>query len=188
MPRSAFAFRLGDNGSPFASANGLLGLSRLSAWWLALGIDLERSRPGCPQDNGAHERMHRDVRRELQAGRIGRDQAAFDLWREQYNTQRPHEALGMRVPAEVYRPSTRAYKGTPEDLDYGGMETRRVKRRTGEIVYRKERIGISTAVGGWSVGLSAREDGLMEVWFSRLLLGTLGADHRQLQGRPIGRP
>ena len=162
-----------DNGSPFASANGLLGLSRLSAWWLALGIDLERSRPGCPQDNGAHERMHRDVRRELQAGRIGRDQAAFDLWREQYNSERPHEALGMRVPAEVYRPSGRAYKGTPEDLDYGGMETRRVKRRTGEIVYRKERIGISTAVGGWSVGLSAREDGLMEVWFSRLLLGHL---------------
>src|SRR5690606_18824360 len=70
-----------DNGSPFASSNGLLGLSRLSAWWVALGIGLERSRPGHPQDNGAHERMHRDVRRELQAGRIGRDQAAFDLWR-----------------------------------------------------------------------------------------------------------
>jgi hypothetical protein len=162
-----------DNGSPFASANGLMGLSRLSAWWLALGIDLERSRPGCPQDNGAHERMHRDVRRELQAGRIGRDQAAFDLWRDQYNTQRPHEALGMRVPAEFYRPSPRAYEGTPEDLDYGGMETRKVKRRTGEIVYCKERIGISTAVGGWSVGLSACESGLIEVWFSRLLLGHL---------------
>src|SRR3989454_883168 len=102
-----------DNGSPFASAQGLLGLSRLSAWWLALGIDLERSRPGCPQDNGAHERLHRDVRRELEAGRIGRDQAAFDLWRDQYNTQRPHEALGMRVPGEVDRPSTRAYAGTP---------------------------------------------------------------------------
>jgi transposase InsO family protein len=66
-----------DNGSPFAS-RGLLGLSRLSAWWLALGIDLERNRPGCPQDNGAHERMHRDVRQELQAGRIGQDQEAFD--------------------------------------------------------------------------------------------------------------
>ena len=162
-----------DNGSPFASANGLLGLSRLSAWWLALGIDLERSRPGCPQDNGAHERMHRDVRRELQAGRMGRDQAAFDLWREQYNTQRPHEALGMRVPAEVYRPSPRAYEGTPEDLDYGSMETRKVRRKTGVIGYRKERIPISTAIGGWSVGLSAREDGLVEVWFSKLLLGHL---------------
>jgi len=162
-----------DNGSPFASANGLLGLSRLSAWWLALGIDLERSRPGCPQDNGAHERMHRDVRRELQAGRIGRDQAAFDLWREQYNRERPHEALGMRVPAEVYRPSARAYEGTPEDLDYSGMEMRRVKRKSGAIFYRNEKILISAALADWSVGLSTREDGWVEVWFSRLLLGHL---------------
>ena len=60
-----------DNGAPFASSQGLLGLSRLSAWWLALGIDLERGRPGCPQDNGAHERMHLDIRRELESGRIG---------------------------------------------------------------------------------------------------------------------
>jgi transposase InsO family protein len=73
-----------DNGPPFACAHGLLGLSRLSAWWLALGIGLERSRPGCPQDNGAHERMHLDIRRELQSGRIGRDQATFDLWRNEY--------------------------------------------------------------------------------------------------------
>ena len=175
-----------DNGSPFASANGLLGLSRLSAWWLALGIDLERSRPGCPQDNGAHERMHRDVRRELQAGRIGRDQAAFDLWREQYNTQRPHEALGMRVPAEVYRPSARRYAGTPEDLDYGGMETRRVKHKSGEICYRNEKILISAALGGWSVGLSAREDSLVEVWFSKLLLGHLDPTTASFQAARSG--
>jgi len=162
-----------DNGSPFASAQGLLGLSRLSAWWLALGINLERSRPGCPQDNGAHERLHRDVRRELEAGRMGRDQAAFDLWRDQYNTQRPHEALGMRMPAEVYRPSARAYAGTPEDLDYGGMLTRKVNRQTGVIWYRQAEIRISTALGGWSVGLSPRADGLIEVWFSKLLLGHL---------------
>lgn len=160
-----------DNGSPFASANGLLGLSRLSVWWLALGIDLDRNRPGCPQDNGAHERMHRDVRRELESGGIGRDQAAFDLWRDQYNTQRPHEALSMQVPAKVYRHSTRPYKGTPDDIDYGNMVTRRVKRRTGEIRYLRQRIAISTALGGWSVGLKEREDGLVEVYFSKLLLG-----------------
>ena len=80
-----------DNGPPFASSQGLLGLSRLSVWWLALGIGLERSRPGCPQDNGAHERMHLDIRRELQSGRIGRDQAAFDLWRNEYNHERAEE-------------------------------------------------------------------------------------------------
>ena len=66
----------------------------------------------------------------------------------------------MRVPAEVYQPSARTYTGTPEDLDYGGMETRRVKRQTGTIGYGKESIMISTAVGGWSVGLSARAGGL----------------------------
>ena len=160
-----------DNGVPFASSRGLLGLSRLSAWWLVLGIDLERGRPGCPQDNGAHERMHLDIRRELEGGRVGRDQEAFDLWREEYNTERPHEALGMRVPAEVYRRSERAYEGTPTEIDYGGMETRKVREQSGVIGYRKERIMISSAIGGWTVGLSPRTDGLVEVWFSKLLLG-----------------
>lgn len=162
-----------DNGPPFASHNAVLGLSRLSVWWLALGIGLERSRPGCPQDNGAHERMHRDVRRELQAGRIGRDQAAFDLWRHEYNHERPHEALGMRVPAEVYAPSARRYEGTPDQLDYAGMETRRVHAKGGTIRHMGERIMISAALGGWDVGLAPRTDGLVEVWFGGLLLGHL---------------
>jgi transposase InsO family protein len=67
--------------------------------------------------------MHLDVRRELQAGRIGRTQEAFDLWRQEFNTQRPHEALGMATPAECYQPSERRYEGTPEILDYQGRET-----------------------------------------------------------------
>jgi len=160
-----------DNGSPFASHNGLLGLTRLSAWWLALGIGLERSRPGCPQDNGAHERMHRDIRIEIQSGRAGEDQAAFDLWRDQYNHERPHEALGMRVPGELHVPSERLYEGTPDALDYGGMETRRVKESNGRICYRRESLLLSTALGGWDVGLSPRPDGLVEVRFARLLIG-----------------
>ena len=159
-----------DNGVPFASATGLLGLSRLSAWWLALGINLERSRPGCPQDNGGHERMHRDIRNELEAGRVGRDQEAFDVWRHQFNTERAHEALGMRVPADVYKPSGRAYKGTPEDLDYGPMESRRV-HQTGTISYGGDQYDVSAALAGWSVGVSPRQDGLVEVWFSKLIIG-----------------
>lgn len=161
-----------DNGPPFASSQGLLGLSRLSVWWLALGIGLERSRPGCPQDNGAHERMHLDIRRELQSGRIGRDQAAFDLWRTEYNHERPHEALGMKRPAEVYSNSTRVWSGTPDDIDYGGMDVRRVQK-TGKIRYEGEFIAISVALRGWSVGLSPRPDGLIEVWFAELLVGHL---------------
>jgi len=162
-----------DNGSPFASSRALLGLSRLSAWWLALGINLERNRPRCPQDNGGHERMHRDIRSELQSGRIGRDQEAFELWRQEYNQERPHEALAMRVPAEVYRTSPRKYEGTPEDIDYGGMDVRKVRRKTGMISYQQEQVFLSSALGGWSVGLSTRKDGGIDVWFSTVLLGHL---------------
>ena len=161
-----------DNGPPFASSNGLLGLSRLSAWWLALGIDLERGRPGCPQDNGAHERMHLDIQRELQAGRVGRDQEAFDLWREEFNNVRPHDTLAMACPAEIYRPSERNYDGTPEELDYGSMGSRRVHARRGTINYQGERIALSVALGGWSVGLAPQSQiELIEVWFASLLLG-----------------
>jgi putative transposase len=164
-----------DNGPPFASPNGLHGLSRLSAWWLALGIHLERSRPGCPQDNGAHERLHLDVRRELQAGRIGRSQQAFDEWRHEFNTQRPHEALGMATPAEIYAPSIRSYEGTPEELDYQGLETRRVKR-SGHIKFRRQLVPLSSSLAGWDVALGAREDERIELWFGNLLLGHLHAD------------
>jgi len=160
-----------DNGPPFASTYGLLGLTRLSAWWLALGVDLERGRPGCPQDNGGHERMHLDVRRELQAGKIGRDQEAFDLWRHEYNNERPHEALEMATPAEFYEPSKRQYKGTPDDLDYKGLETRRVNIQSGNIRYDRMLIRISNALGGWSVGLIPLNDGRIEVWFASLLIG-----------------
>lgn len=176
-----------DNGAPFASTCGLHGLSRLSAWWLVLGIDLERGRPGCPQDNGAHERMHLDIRRELESGRVGREQAAFDLWREEYNTERPHEALGMRVPAEVYERSARNYEGTPTELDYGGMETRRVMRRSGVIGYRREKIMITSAIGGWSVGLSPQANGLVEVWFSKMLLGHIDPETASFKAAPRGR-
>lgn len=161
-----------DNGSPFASVQGLLGLTKLSAWWLALGIDLERNRPGCPQDNGGHERMHRDIRCELEHSRIPADQEAFDQWREEYNTQRPHEALDMRVPAQVYERSERNYEGTPEDIEYGWSQTRRVQK-IGTIRYGQESIYLSTALAGWSVSLEQRTDGLLDVWFSKLLLGQL---------------
>ncbi len=161
-----------DNGPPFASYQGLHGLTRLSAWWLALGIDLERGRPGCPQDNGAHERMHLDIMRELESGRMGRDQEAFDTWRHEFNTERPHESLGMARPAEVYEPSPRIYTGTPKEIDYGGMETRRVNSGTGEVCYHGEKYPLSSSLGGWNVGLAPCEGSdQIEVWFSRLLLG-----------------
>jgi putative transposase len=160
-----------DNGAPFASALALLGLSRLSAWWVALGIDLERGRPGHPQDNGAHERMHRDISRELEA--LGEsDQEALDLWRQTFNFARPHEALGMRCPGELYAPSHRKYDGTPEDLEYPQMCTRRVCQH-GLIKVDGQRLFLSTSLAGWSVGLKPITQNVMDVWFGRLLLGQI---------------
>jgi hypothetical protein len=160
-----------DNGSPFASVQGLFGLSRLSAWWVALGIDLERGRPGHPQDNGAHERMHRDISREVEAmGRCG--QESLDLWRQSFNYERPHEALGMRCPGEIYRASERKYEGTPEDLEYEQMCPRRVSAK-GTIKVDGQRLFLSTSLAGWSVGLKPSAEDMLEVWFGRLLLGQI---------------
>jgi putative transposase len=170
-----------DNGPPFASTQALLGLSRLSAWWLALGIELERSRPGCPQDNGAHERMHKDVKREIQAlaAQCGPEsdaarQAAFEAWRREFNEERPHESLGMKCPAEVYEKSTRRFAGTPEVISYTGMEARRV-HKGGWITYDNARYQMSAAVGGWEVGLK-NAGGKLEVYFGKLLIGWMDTE------------
>lgn len=162
-----------DNGPPFAAASSVLGLSKLSAWWLALGIDLERGRPGNPQDNGAHERMHRDIKFELQShakGNARDQQAAFDIWRETFNAQRPHEALAMKTPSEVYRDSSRTWEGTPTDINYPDMMTRRVLK-TGRVCIEGQRILLSTALTGWSVGLVPIEKGRLEVYFAQLRIG-----------------
>jgi len=158
-----------DNGSPFANIHGIFGLSRLSAWWVALGIDLERGRPGHPQDNAAHERMHLDISREIEA--LGQsDQAAMDVWRQSFNYERPHETLGMRCPGELYCASERKYEGTPEDLDYPQMCPRRVSAH-GTIKLDGQVLFLSTALAGWSIGLKPITQESMEVWFGRLLLG-----------------
>jgi Transposase and inactivated derivatives len=160
-----------DNGSPFASRCAVHGLSRLSAWWVALGIDLERGRPGHPQDNGAHERLHRDISLELQClGHI--DQQSLELWRQEFNDQRPHQALGMRCPSELYRHSTRPYRGGVQQLNYPRMITRRVNKN-GRIYWAKHYLFVSSSLAGWSVGLQPTDQDQFEVWFARLLLGWL---------------
>jgi transposase InsO family protein len=161
-----------DNGAPFATARALWGLSKLSVWWLALGIDLERSRPGCPQDNGAHERMHRDIRTELEGTAYEHRQAALETWRREYNEERPHEALGQRRPAEVYTASPRRWRGAPEELEYAGMSKRRVSKQ-GDLRVEAVRYFLTTALGGWDVGLKRREDEGYDVYFAKLLLGRL---------------
>ena len=169
-----------DNGPPFASSASVLGLSRLSAWWIVLGIDLERGRPGKPQDNGAHERMHRDIRRELQChacADAASQQAAFDVWRETFNQERPHEALGMSTPAQLYHNSDRVYTGTPCDLSYNGMITRKVMQ-CGRIRIEGIPIQISSSLSGWSVGLIPSQTGQYDVFFAKLRIGELDLSSR----------
>lgn len=161
-----------DNGSPFSSSRSIMGLSKLSAWWVALGIDLLRGRPAHPQDNGGHERMHKDISRELEGTRYRDRQAALDVWKREFNEERPHESLGMKMPSEVYEPSNRKWEGTPDQLDYEGIMTRRVMG-TGQIRFENQLIFLSTALRGWDVGLKALKDGTLEVYFARLLLGHL---------------
>jgi putative transposase len=99
-----------DNGVPFINVQARGGLTRLSAWWVSLGIRVVRSRPGCPQDNGGHERMHRDMRADLQAfpaSSLFATQRACDRWRVEFNNVRPHEALGGKTPSDVYKRSER---------------------------------------------------------------------------------
>lgn len=176
-----------DNGPPFASTCSVLGLSKLSAWWVALGIDLERGRKGCPQDNGGHERLHLDIQRELRGSNGPDQQAGFDEWRRIFNHERPHEALGMKCPAELYEKSPRRYQGSPEDLTYDMPETRRVSK-VGEIGWKHQQVFISTALAGWSVGLQPAKADLWEVWFGRLLLGHLderGRAFRRIDTPPV---
>jgi putative transposase len=176
-----------DNGSPFASSHAVLGLTRLSAWWVRLGIELDRSRPAHPQDNGAHERLHRDIEREL-ASRVEADrdaqQAACDLWRDEFNHQRPHEALGGRCPAELYVKSTRLYHPGPTQTNYGtGFFPRKISAN-GVLHYRRHRIFISQALAGCDVGLRRGEAGHFELWLNYLFLGTIDFETDSFLGSP----
>ena len=163
-----------DNGAPFATVSAPHGLSRLSAWWLALGIGLDRSRPAHPQDNGAHERLHRDIAAELSCQNhpdLESQQAAFDLWREEFNWQRPHEALQGRCPAEIYRKSSRRMPASVA-IDYGTDMVIRKVSQAGMIKWGGHvKIFLSGALTGWPIGLRQSDPDHLEVWFANLLLG-----------------
>ena len=106
-----------DNGVPFASPNGLYNLSKLSVWWLRLGINIERIKPGCPTQNSRHERMHRTLKQETTrpaAMNFIQQQERFDAFRSKFNTERPHEGIAMQCPADVYQPSAKPYSGLHE--------------------------------------------------------------------------
>jgi putative transposase len=169
-----------DNGAPFASA-GVVGLTALSAWWVRLGIGIERIAPGKPQQNGAHERFHLTLKEAMEPPEASRarQQARFDAFARTYNDERPHEGLAMACPGEVYGASPRPMPSSAPEPDYGdGAEVRRV-RPNGEIKWRGGELYISQAIAGDPVALEeAGEDGHTVRYFN-MVIGIIprGANH-----------
>ena len=175
-----------DNGVPFASASAFFGLSKLSVWWLRLGIGIERIRPGNPQQNGRHERMHLTLKREATkpAGKnFLQQQAKFDEFIQQYNQERPHQALGMKYPAELYRPSTRAYVGLPE-LEYPFHDRTATVTRCGRLCLGARKINLSTVFAGQMVGLREVSEKIWLVSFMHYDLGFFDHESSRVECAP----
>jgi len=157
-----------DNGSPFAS-QGLLGLTRLSVWWMRLGIVLQRIAPGHPEENAEHERMHRTLKAETTrpAGQNSlQQQERFDSFRDEYNEDRPHEALGGKTPGSVYQPSPRPFPEKLPEPAYPLHDDTLLVDRSGHIrLPRSRQVFVSMALVGQLVGLRELDDGRWLVSF-----------------------
>ena len=157
---------LSDNGSPFGSP-GLARLSRLSLWWIRLGIRVERIVPGHPEQNGAHERMHRTLKDETTRPpepTMERQQKRFDEFRHTYNDERPHEALGQKRPTTLYRASPRPYPESLPPIEYAGhLETRKISHN-GMMRWKDRRIFTCKTLGGETVGLEEIDDGIWSLY------------------------
>jgi hypothetical protein len=164
-----------DNGVPFATS-ALHGLSHLNVWWMRLGITHQRIHPGQPQENGAHERMHRTLKRRAVKPvqrTCGAQQQQFDAFRLEYNTERPHEALGQETPASRYGASTRGYPTRLPVPEYPGHFL--VKRVTdaGTFRFQHRLVYIANALVDQWIGLEETDDGVWSIYFNTVLLATL---------------
>ena len=172
-----------DNGLPFASPNGLYNLSKLSVFWLRLGIAIERIRPGNPQQNGRHERMHRTLKAET-ARPPGmnalQQQARFDDFVSEFNQERPHEALAMKTPAEAYVASSRPYEGLP-GVEYPFHDRDVLVTACGRICMHRKKINVSTVLAGQRLGITEVDDGIWLVSFMQYDLGYIDLEQRTLQ-------
>jgi transposase InsO family protein len=163
-----------DNGFPFASC-GIGGLSRLSVWWIKQGIAVEFTRPGCPQDNGSHERMHKDLKAEPikpASVNMAAQQRRLQRWKKEYNELRPHESLSMGVPADYYRRSSRRL-GEDDRIRYPKSYLKRRINENGYLLHEGLKYFVGEALKRCEVGLHAASDGVIELHFANLHLGNL---------------
>lgn len=162
-----------DNGAPFASV-GIGGLSELSIWWIKLGIRPERIQPGKPAQNGRHERMHRTLKQETAQpprANLREQQKAFDAFRQEYNQERPHQALEGKTPADYYQDSQRPYNSRIRPVEYpAGFEVRLVGE-SGQIRWNGAYVFVGRALSGEPIGLELVDEGKWLVWFSFCKLG-----------------
>jgi putative transposase len=161
-----------DNGWPFATL-GLGGLSRLSVWWIRLGILPERIRPAHPEENGSHERMHRTLKEQLAsfpAGNPSAQQISADRFRDEFNTERPHEALEMRTPHEGYSASPRPFPEEMPEMTYGSDFQIRQVRPEGLIKWRGRRVYVSETLIGEPVGVKALNETVSALYFGPIPL------------------
>ena len=152
-----------DNGLPFASPNALFGLSKLAIWWLRLGMRLERIKPGNPQQNGRHERMHPTLKKEATkpaSFNFLQQQERFDTFLRIYNNERPHQSLNGACPGEVYTPAARVYR-PPDEPDYPFHDRTMRVTRCGRICIGKRKINLSTVFEGQLIGIREVDD---DVW------------------------
>ena len=162
-----------DNGAPFASASAIFGLSKLSVWWLRLGIGIERIQPGQPQQNGRHERMHLTLKKETTkpaANNFLQQQEKFDRFIDCYNQERPHQAINMRYPGELYQRSERSYHGL-EPLEYPFHDRTVAVTMCGRVCFATRKINLSTVFAGQNVGVKEVDE---KVWLISFMHYDLG--------------
>lgn len=179
-----------DNGVPFACANALYGLSSLSVWWLRLGIGIERIKPGNPQQNGRHERMHLTLKQATTkppAKTLLQQQDKFEDFIHEYNYERPHQALEMKKPAELYTPSARRYQGLP-DVSYPFHDKTVTITNCGRICIAGQKVHLSTVFAGHDVGVRQVEDDVWLVSFMDYDLGYFDLESNKVQAldNPFG--
>jgi putative transposase len=175
-----------DNGVPFASPHALYGLSRLSVWWLRLGISIERIKPGKPQQNGRHERMHLTLKKEATkpaSFNFLQQQGRFDEFIEVYNNDRPHQGLGGMYPGEVYTPSAREYF-QPETPEYPFHDRTIKVTQCGRICIGRRKINLSTVFAGQYIGIREVADQIWLVSFMEYDLGFFDQEEHRVE--PMG--
>jgi transposase InsO family protein len=177
-----------DNGIPFASGNSLYGLTKLSVWWLRLGIGLERIQPGHPEQNGRHERMHLTLKKETTrpaGSNLLEQQEKFDHFIDRFNQERPHQGIGMKYPSELYQPSQRPYVGI-QPISYPFHDKTIQVTECGRICQRNIKVNLSKAFAGQEVGIKEVEDRIWVVSFLNYDLGYFDEEAKRVE--PVADP